>query len=91
MINIGSLVYPAEDRKYFRVTPCTVTKIQDNTTWVKGIFWGKEDEGEQTLQFSNTDYKSRPCLGYWENAEYSYWLLTEDQVPEYLKTPNYYD
>lgn len=37
----------------------------------------------QTLQFSNIDYKGRPYLGYW--------LLTENQVPGYLKPPNYYD
>ena len=86
---MNNIVYPAEDGKNNRVTQCKITKKESNTIWVTGLFWGKEDEGEQTLQFSNIDYRGKPCLGYWEDADYSYWLLTEDQVPEYLRDSNY--
>jgi hypothetical protein len=93
-ITIGDTIYPAENGQACRVTPCKVTKIEGNNIWVTGILWGKENKGEQTLQFTNIDYKGRTCLGYWDdgtNLGYSYWLLIEEQIPDYLKDPSYYD
>ena len=93
-VNIGDLIYPAEGSKASRVTQCNITKIEDSNIWVTGVFWGKEEEGKQTLQFTNVDYKNRQCLGYWSDGSdlgYCYWLLIEEQVPEYLRDPNYYD